>query len=1770
MGLFASSILVKYSLLNNSGSLVYAGTSSNSLRIWGAQLELAEYSEDILNDYVNNYRYVRTTGQVQNFYGIRFGSGVNGDQSVDTILIGGSSGTRMNNVYQESSTFFINKSPKFGLGTYQGQANLLTYSEVLSNSAWNFGGSLVNSTSYTTQTVSTNLVLNMDAGSSASYLAGSQYWSSTATSNGALINLATYVSSGTTSYFSFNGAASSNFIQTQSIAPAFSSITSSITLDIWVQPGSANGTILAELGAPTPLSTVYPGQLNNWHDSQMEISSNVVYMNVWNGGVTNKTTAGTVSVGNWVNLVMTYDQATTTLRTFNNGLQVASTSITRQVPWNNGMSNYHYAIGMFDTTTLGSNSWFSGNVSLFRVYNRALTSSEIYLNYVNYRVSSLTTTWSSNVALSGPAYYTSSFTQLNPTTTPAFTTSGIVLYLDAGNTSSYIGSGTTWSSAGFTTSIVAVGPVPTATGNIIGRVAYTNTQTSSSYFSFNSTGGDYVDAGAILNPISYTKMAWIYVTDFSKLNNIISGNSINAPHFFYLAATPYLTAGHNVNFTTVTSKTAIVASTWTHIAVTFSNVTGWKLYINGLLDAGTSNTTLMTTSTAAQVQIGGYEGTSNFQGRIAVAAVYNRNLTDQEIADHYNSTRIRYRTGSALGYSVSSVGTFALPDGTTSNAQHVGDESTLYSSLIQQSIPVTSSANVYTLSLYAKQNTAPSVDLYASFSGVSSNGAFIRYYFSSDTIIASSSLESTYGIVPTNYGRNFYANGWIRLYLTVKDSTNLNTSLTYRVYPSTQVIGTTGSTYLWGAQIAPYPYLTDYISTTSSSIYSFLDSNSTQDLIRTGQYVALSLQSSLKDTSILSDDRRRIPSNPIYDAQAIMGINVVNKTAKTFSYNRYTPVTGDNVYYKANDWFSEVGRSQRARIAVGNDTQVNFIDKRFDETKQIPRIAKYDAAKVMGLELVSKTSSIINLAKYTPLRSADIAYYKKWDWYSDVPRSQYAKLAYGIGDGSPYIYDNMLLSGDRFEYQSTTAPFDYLTIGSSPYSPAVFSTADTSDWGTVLNTYGVWPYTETPATSSQGTFTVYRSFTAPYTGSYGLQGAVSFFSQGDPNGLNYVAYASTGATPARPGGPVIKTGTVPNLDYDWQTGPVLDLVRFNPAPSPNDTNLVEINFTGYILWPGTSGTGTKTVTFYTYTDDGFQLSINNTLYIDNWIEQGPILYNTSMAITLNAGQVYAFNAWWYENAGGAAVRLFWNTGDGQGIRVVPNSALGTTPYSWSPSISGSKLTVSIDGSPRLYTSSTLPTFSTVSSSMINLSAGTHILKFDVNLDNVGAIAQTRPGGYAVRIINGSAAASTTSAADIVWDTRSYRAGESNIRFAYSTSVGKYNDAAENISLIDLKAAKRSVDSHIVINNRHQSTTDAGFTMDAGKFRNRSWYQLAPLYSDYSHIIDTAGAGDLVRVGDYYGGVRHSNNRQETMAIWFAPKPRAEIIISADSQTKSVQKSALRSSYSSTTVQTVIRTNRIAQSERLDRTNFWSTTGATVTTSTALLSPLLPYRAVGYDADQIAELFYNQPNQIDYRKWYTIVPLSTRTQSWTSTAINIVNVTSSNSQHGAATLINFNIGLDNYFSYGMFVKQRTGVNRVRLQVGLPADAFVDFMSGSGSYDLLETLILPFDVDLISLGAEYLIDRYADFDLSSGTVINRLNVSYANITDRGNGWKLIKIAGPINGTVNAVTDTLPVFRDFVSVRDSLELSSALFDLAPADLLIQNGAVDLADVGGIEELL
>jgi len=157
-------------------------------------------------------------------------------------------------------------------------------------------------------------------------------------------------------------------------------------------------------------------------------------------------------------------------------------------------------------------------------------------------------------------------------------------------------------------------------------------------------------------------------------------------------------------------------------------------------------------------------------------------------------------------------------------------------------------------------------------------------------------------------------------------------------------------------------------------------------------------------------------------------------------------------------------------------------------------------------------------------------------------------------------------------------------------------------------------------------------------------------------GLDYTIYAAGGATPSRTtNGTVLETGIATSLNYDWGGGNVMNSGMVDG---------VIIHFTGSILWPGSSGN--KTVTFYDRSDDGFYMIINNTLVINNWVEQGPSNFNGSGTITLTAGQVYSIDIWWYENGGGAVLQLDWNIGSG--IVVVPTNNLATSSSFFVPTL----------------------------------------------------------------------------------------------------------------------------------------------------------------------------------------------------------------------------------------------------------------------------------------------------------------------------------------------------------------------------------------------------------------------------------------------------------------------------------------------------------------------
>jgi len=140
-------------------------------------------------------------------------------------------------------------------------------------------------------------------------------------------------------------------------------------------------------------------------------------------------------------------------------------------------------------------------------------------------------------------------------------------------------------------------------------------------------------------------------------------------------------------------------------------------------------------------------------------------------------------------------------------------------------VPTNSALN-YTLSLYVKQGSATSIDLQGIYSGSSTVTSSINFNFVTGVVTPSSSNG---GLTPVRYGAINQAIsttgstvGWYRLWMTINDTTGLNTNLQYRIYPK----GYTGTAlqyaYIYGAQVelSKSTYTPSfYLEVTSTSKY---------------------------------------------------------------------------------------------------------------------------------------------------------------------------------------------------------------------------------------------------------------------------------------------------------------------------------------------------------------------------------------------------------------------------------------------------------------------------------------------------------------------------------------------------------------------------------------------------------------------------------------------------------------------------------------------------------------------------------------------------------------------------------------------------------------------------------------------------------------------------------------------------------------------------------------------------------------------------------------
>jgi hypothetical protein len=443
------------------------------------------------------------------------------------------------------------------------------------------GGGITISPSYSV--VTDGLVFELDSGNPASYPGSGNDWYDLAGSDNATLPQGATYSADNGGILTFNRSLSQSAHAATLPGPL-----TTFTAETWVKfnnldiaSGNATCTI-TDVYNSTPINfTIGTGMTGN--------------TTTWQGGYYDGAwhLAGTVVpvINRWYCMTVTYDG--TNVRFYINGA-LNDTVAAGSTPGYSGLGTH---IGERWDGAYLTESFLDGSIPIVRLYDRALSSVEVNQNYMA--------------------------NQSRFLNTPALVTSGLIQNLDAGNTDSYSGSGTNWFDL-------------SGTGNDATLQGYTpwTDDGDQSYFVFSS---GYADAGTILPNTAYTKIGIFKVS--GNYLNLISGNSNQ--HAFWGFGTQYLQSGHNGAWATVLSPVTTPLHQWVFGAVTFDNTTGWKLYLNDNTPV-TSGSTDQFSDNPALVQIGAYDGGNNLNGEVAVSLIYNRALSEAEMAQNFAHYQARF------------------------------------------------------------------------------------------------------------------------------------------------------------------------------------------------------------------------------------------------------------------------------------------------------------------------------------------------------------------------------------------------------------------------------------------------------------------------------------------------------------------------------------------------------------------------------------------------------------------------------------------------------------------------------------------------------------------------------------------------------------------------------------------------------------------------------------------------------------------------------------------------------------------------------------------------------------------------------------------------------------------------------------------------------------------------------------------------------------------------------------------------------------------------
>jgi hypothetical protein len=455
----------------------------------------------------------------------------------------------------------------------------LTSSEVLQN--YNAGLARFN----TANIVKNNLVLNLDSTSSVSYPTTGTAWKDLSGygNTGTLINGPTFDSASESVVFDGTDdyVVLSNFINKP---------ITEITCESWIKPDkpTISGTIRG--GAISSSNSMYLGIIDSVDGGNTfamhwanQTNNSRVYN--WNGSIPNNS---------WSHLVGTYDGATA--RAYLNGVEIWSTAQTGVIP------DATYYVGTYGGTVVDGTHNFKGNIPIARIYNKALNQNEILQNYYG----------------------------------GSIVTNGLVMALDASNPGSYAGTGTTWKDL-------------TGNGN---NVSLVNGPTyMSSGFFRNDTDSYFSGSGTATIPVGnspYTMIVW--VRQLSSVGWGFASGFISIGGFFITNGSNSLrtlngTLGHFHHYwwgndlSLESNAAGIALDKWFMLSVTFDGTTR-RIWVNGISRASDNPAGHNVTST--EIQISKTYGTEYQQGDVAIAQIYNRALSANEMSQNFNAYKSRF------------------------------------------------------------------------------------------------------------------------------------------------------------------------------------------------------------------------------------------------------------------------------------------------------------------------------------------------------------------------------------------------------------------------------------------------------------------------------------------------------------------------------------------------------------------------------------------------------------------------------------------------------------------------------------------------------------------------------------------------------------------------------------------------------------------------------------------------------------------------------------------------------------------------------------------------------------------------------------------------------------------------------------------------------------------------------------------------------------------------------------------------------------------------